>query len=317
MVDTATASSEARSQTGGRAPSYLAGALYGLAAVVIWASWMAITRLGVTTSLDALDIITLRFGTAGLLLLPVLLRLGVPGRRTGWWRLALLVGCGGAPYGLLATTGLRFAPAAHGGILIPGVMPLMVALISAVALRERFSRGRKLGYALILAGVALVAGAPAMLLDSSSALGHVLLLSAAFLWACYTVVLRQTDLGALHATAIVAVGSALLVLPFYLLTRPLGTLPAPPLELAFQALYQGVIATIVSFYVFAKAVETLGASAGAAFGALVPALAALLAIPILGELPSPQDWLGILAVTLGVYLASGGPLPWRRRAGQR
>jgi drug/metabolite transporter (DMT)-like permease len=80
-------------------------------------------------------------------------------------------------------------------------------------------------------------------------------------------------------------------------------------------LFQGIVATILSLYLFGKAVSILGASAGAAFGALVPAMAALLAIPILGEAPSPSDWGGILAVSLGVYLASGGPLWWPRGMG--
>ena len=53
-------------------PSYLKGAMFGLAAVLIWAGWSAMTRLAVTTSLDAWDIPALRFGVAGLLLSPIL-----------------------------------------------------------------------------------------------------------------------------------------------------------------------------------------------------------------------------------------------------
>ena len=55
-----------------------------------------------------------------------------------------------------------------------------------------------------------------------------------------------------------------------------------------------------------------GASAGAAFGALVPPLSALLAIPLLGEWPSAADWGAIMLISAGVYLASGGPLPETR-----
>jgi hypothetical protein len=53
-------------------PSYLKGAVFGLAAVSISAGWSAMTRLAVTTSLDAWDIPALRFGVAGLLLSPIL-----------------------------------------------------------------------------------------------------------------------------------------------------------------------------------------------------------------------------------------------------
>lgn len=47
---------------------YLQGALFGFAAAAISASWSVITRLAVTTSLDAWHIAALRFGVAGLLL---------------------------------------------------------------------------------------------------------------------------------------------------------------------------------------------------------------------------------------------------------
>jgi hypothetical protein len=46
--------------------------VFGFAAVSIWASWSVITRLAVTTSLDASDIAALRFGIAGLAQLPQL-----------------------------------------------------------------------------------------------------------------------------------------------------------------------------------------------------------------------------------------------------
>ena len=43
---------------------------------------------------------------------------------------------------------------------------------------------------------------------------------------------------------------------------------------------------------------------------LGPVIAALLAIPILHEWPSLTDWIGIAVISAGVYLASGGPLPF-------
>src|SRR5260370_8423765 len=51
--------------------NYLRGAVFGVAAASIWASWSAVTRLAVTTNLDAWDIAALRFGVAGFLLTPV------------------------------------------------------------------------------------------------------------------------------------------------------------------------------------------------------------------------------------------------------
>ncbi|HUC08946.1 MAG TPA: hypothetical protein VL985_00825 [Stellaceae bacterium] len=72
-------------------PHYLTGALYGFAAVSIWASWSVVTRLAVTTSLDVWDISALRFGVAGLLLAPVLVRRGLALDRLGWLGLAAMI----------------------------------------------------------------------------------------------------------------------------------------------------------------------------------------------------------------------------------
>src|SRR5260370_28853655 len=91
--------------------NYLRGAVFGVAAASIWASWSAVTRLAVTTSLDAWDIAALRFGVAGLLLSPVLVQRGLARDRLGWPGLAVIVGGLGAPYALAAAGGLHFAPA--------------------------------------------------------------------------------------------------------------------------------------------------------------------------------------------------------------
>ena len=58
-----------------------------------------------------------------------------------------------------------------------------------------------------------------------------------------------------------------------------------------------------------RAIHLLGASNAAAFVALGPIMAALMAIPVLGEWPSRIAWAAILIIATGVYLASGGPLP--------
>lgn len=41
-----------------------------------------------------------------------------------------MVLCAGLPYGLLATTGSRYAPAVHMGVLMAGAMPLFTALFA-------------------------------------------------------------------------------------------------------------------------------------------------------------------------------------------
>ena len=288
---------------------YLNGAFFGFAAVSIWASWSVVTRLAVTTNLDAWDIVALRFGVAGVLLSPVLVRRGLASDRLGWRGLSLLIAGLGAPYVLVAAGGLRFAPASDQGALNPGCMPLFVVLIASIVLGEKLSIPRKLGLSLIVAGAVIIVayqeGAP---LGTSRTLGDALFLFAAFLTACGTVVIRRAKLDPLHATALVSTGSLVIYLPVYLAMFGIRLALLPPADLAVQAVFQGILVTIVSFLLYVRAIAILGASGGATFGALVPALSALFAIPLLGEWPTDADWVGIVLISAGVYLASGGPL---------
>jgi drug/metabolite transporter (DMT)-like permease len=297
---------------GERTPAeYLRGAVYGLAAVCIWSGWIVVARLGLQTSLTPWDIAALRFGVAGLLLLPYVLKKGLALERLGWIGLAAIVLGGGAPV-LLANAGLLFAPAAHAGALFPGVMPLAVAILAAAILREPFTDAKKIGFVLILLGVSCIASGAGGAVSSGQSLGHALFLGSALAWACYTVAMRRARLDGLHAAAIAAVGALFLYVPIYFFVEGARLAQAPWGDLALQAFVQGLLTAIVSLVFYGRAVSILGASSGAAFAALSPAMTAIMAIPILGEWPATTDWIAIAAISVGVYVVSGGPLPQRR-----
>jgi drug/metabolite transporter (DMT)-like permease len=298
--------------------SYLKGVVSGLAAASIWAGWSVMTRLAVTTNMDAWDIAALRFGVAGPLLMPILLRRGLARDRLGWPGLAVIIAGLGAPYALVAAGGLQFAPAYDQGALNPGCMPLFVALIAMAVLKETLSITRKVGLSLILAGVAVIVawhkwgGAWSI----SRTFGDALFLLASFLSAAFTVRMRQAKLEPLHAAALVSTGSLVIYLPVYLALHGARFAHLTLAEFAIQAFFQGVLVTIVSLVLYGRAVDVLGASGGAAFGSLVPALSALFAIPFLAEWPTEAGWVAIALISAGVYLASGGPLPQRRALGR-
>jgi drug/metabolite transporter (DMT)-like permease len=295
---------------------YLRGSLYGLAAVSIWSGWIVVARLGLRTSLTPWDIAALRFGVAGLILLPYVFNRGLAFDRLGWVGLAAIVLGGAAPV-FLANSGLLFAPVAHAGALFPGVMPLMVALLAAALLREKFTATKKLGFAFILAGVLAIVWGSGSEFGSWQNVGHGLFLSAALAWAFYTVAMRKARLDGLHAAALSAVGSMLLYLPIFALMPGTTLAISSWSDLGLQAFVQGVLTAIISLLLYGRAVGILGASSGAAFAALCPAMTALLGIPILGEWPKPIDWMAISLISAGVYTVSGGPLPRREARPQR
>src|SRR5262249_55436008 len=89
---------------------YARGALYGLVAVCVWAGFIVVSRLGVTTSLTPWDVAAIRFSVAGSLLLTYLLRHGLAFDRLGWTGLAaIIMGCG-APDGTSGQCRLAVRP---------------------------------------------------------------------------------------------------------------------------------------------------------------------------------------------------------------
>lgn len=288
-------------------PGYPKGAAFGLAAVSIWAGWSVTTRLAVTTGLDAWDIPALRFGVAGLLMLPIVIRHGLAFNRLGRSGLAGLIVGTGAPYALVVAIGLRFAPAYDAGALNPGCMPLFVALIVAARGMEKFSAAQKFGLSFIFVGALLIVGWRGSFWSISRSIGDILFLFASFLTACYTVVLLRTKLDPVHAAALVSTGSLVLYAPVYLVLHGVHLAGVPPVELIVQVIFQGIFVTIISLVLYARAVAILGASGASAFGALVPALSALLAIPLLTEWPTVPGWIAITLISGGVFLASRGP----------
>jgi drug/metabolite transporter (DMT)-like permease len=91
-------------------------------------------------------------------------------------------------------------------------------------------------------------------------------------------------------------------------------LAAGPGVLAGEVLSQGVLSGIVALACYGTAIRILGASRAALLAALPPAVAALLAIPMLGEVPTPIALGGVVLVAVGVALATGAVKLGSRRA---
>ena len=81
----------------------------------------------------------------------------------------------------------------------------------------------------------------------------------------------------------------------------------PSSELVFQVIYQGLFMSCLAAVAFNRAVALLGPSAATAIIALLPVVASLLAIPILGEVPLPAQWVAIIVIGMGVCLAARRP----------
>src|SRR5487761_124223 len=289
------------------------GVISGLVLLLCWTGWVVATRFAVTTQLRPVDVAFLRYLVPAIVLLPVLLRRGFGPRQIGVARTAILVAGAGLPFLLVASTGMKFAPASDVGTIVVGAMPVFVAGLSAFVSHERFDRVRVFGFLLVVLGIAGIAAHGLFDFHSGAWRGHLLFLAGAAMYAVFTVTFRRSGIGPWHAAAIVNFYSLLLIVPIYFLVCGPRVLSAAPSEILTQALMQGVVAGIMALYFYGDAIRRLGASRAALLGSFTPVVAALAGIPLLGEVPNTIAWLAILAVSAGVVLASHGSLASARR----
>jgi drug/metabolite transporter (DMT)-like permease len=281
------------------------GVLWAALTVLIWAAYPAVTRLGVTQTLAAGDLFALRFGISGLLFLPYL-AWHAPALPGGAWVKGIGLALSQGTLAGLVIVGLEFAPARHASALTQGVIPAWLLIVGAVFLGHGFGRRSAWAVTLIAAGAAaLVIGGFA--LDAQVLRGDVLFLLAS-LFACgYILQARRYRLPPAAAAAFVAVYTAIGFLPWYFLSGGPSFGAASWGELALQTVYQGVLIGCVSFIALNRAIAGIGALRTSAFISAVPVLTALIAIPVLGEYPSPVDAAALVLITLGVLIASREP----------
>ncbi len=278
------------------------GALSALSVVLIWASWLVSTRHSVGAGLGPLDLSLLRYGIPALVLAPVWWRTGLfPKGAMG--PLALMVLGSGAPFFQIVAFGMRHTPASAAGVLLPGLMPLAVALIGMVFLGERPDRWRKLGMLAILAGGAVLLFGN--LGDQGlSWISFTILPIGATLWAVYTHAFRRSGLDAFEGAALICVWSTILnlaALPFVGTQFP----TAPWREIALQSVTQGLLSGLVATLLYGTAVRALGGTQAAAYTAITPVAAAIGGAVLLAEPLGVSTLLAALVTGLGVLLSTG------------
>ncbi len=294
--------------------------------ILIWTSFIVVARYMALRSLSPLDIVLCRFVGAALVLLPwgywKVRTMRANGQGQGTWlglsplprHITLLVGTfGGLAYAMLAYSAFVYAPAAHGSVLLPGMLPLSTALFSVWLLNEHLSRGRITGLAMIVGGALLVGGVSlfeaAFSAQGASQVwkGDVLFVCASTCWAFYAVTCRKHALGAVPATIAVIVLCVLAYIPVYALLVGTGVLhsklaTAPWGEIIFHAVWQGGGSVVISGITFTKMVEYFGPVRTTMLTALVPGLSALGEVVFLNE---PLYWnlaAGLALVTLGIVV---------------
>ena len=274
------------------------GIVCALAVVVLWSSFLVLSRYGVSGVLTPFDLAALRFGVSGIIMLPVLIRNGFGGLKSG--QVAAITLSAGPAFALFAYVGFSLAPTAHGGVLITGMLPLFTTLFAVLMIQEKVGPTRIVSLVVIFCGMGLMARESLAFTTSDQMWGDMLFLGASISWSAYTVFARAWRVTPFQATAIVAVLSMIAYLPVYLVFLPSNLLIAPLGEVFLQGIFQGFLSVIVALLAYTRAVAALGPVVTTMMTAAVPGTAALVAVPLLHEPLSAIAGLGLILVTFGM-----------------
>ena len=289
------------------AKSLALGLCVGFLAANIGALYTVYARWGITHGLSSPDLTALRFGVAGIVTLPLVLH-AVFNRREillEKWRVWLSVSLlAGTPFGLLMFGALQFAPTSHAAVFPFSSMSVMGMLLSAWVLKDPLTSRKVAGIAVVLAGLVMVSGLDASSFTSRTLVGDVMFIAAGTLWAGFGILLRKHRLDPLLATSVIAFSALVTYVPFYLWATGAAGLRAASIEVIWtEVVVQGLIAGCGTLFIYAKMVSILGASRAALFPALAPGLAAWMAWPVLGYLPTGSEIVGLLVVIAGLLFA--------------
>jgi drug/metabolite transporter (DMT)-like permease len=207
-------------------------------------------------------------------------------------------------YNLFFLYGVRHSTAADGSVLVPGLIPVVTALLVWAALDERPPRRAQAGLAVALLGLVLVAS-PTGGLGSDRLLGDLLFVGAAISWSVYTLAGRRATAryGSVSANVYATASGTILLLPFTFLDGGWSPLFHAPLGALAGIAYLSVVGTVLAFVAFYEGVRLIGAARAASFALLVPIFGVAASVLVLHEPLRATLAVGGAIVIAGLALA--------------
>ncbi|MEM9433602.1 MAG: DMT family transporter [Pseudomonadota bacterium] len=272
--------------------------LMGLSFALIWSSAFTSARI-IVTQAPPLTVSAIRFLLAGCIAIAIARALGQKWSLSrAEWRVVIVFGiCQNAIYLGLNFVAMQTVQASLAAI-IASSMPLLVALIGWMALKDRLPRLAIIGLVVGFAGVGLIMGT--RIAGQVDLFGVALCVVGAMALAIATLIMRGVS-GS--GNLFMVVGLQMLV-GGVVLSVFAGLLETPRInwntELALAFAYTLIMPGLVATYIWFLLVERIGAVKAATFHFLNPFFGVLTAWILLGEQLGPWDVLGVVVITIGI-----------------
>jgi drug/metabolite transporter (DMT)-like permease len=310
----------------GRAPGPATIAASTGLIVIVWAFNFIAAKVGLLT-LPGLAMASFRVVLAGIVMVPTYLlcvRLPVfaeaaAAYRRGFtirdlWAFVYLGFPAVCVNQICFTLGLQFTSVGHAAVIV-GLGPLYV-LVLAVLFRLETATWRKIaGMLIAIAGVAILAKESARNAHGATLLGDAITMTGSIGFAIYVVLGKRVagKYDALTMTAFNHFAGALLVLPvaLYMALRmdSARNLRGQPWQAWAAVLYMAIFSSALAYVFYFWLLRYLEASQLSAFTYLLPVLATILGIVLLGEKGSWSQVVGGVIALGGVYWIESGRSP--------
>lgn len=280
------------------------GYLYVFITMCIWGGFTLTARLSANWGISAWDITALRFALAFCILMPIL----IYKKDTAFlWKKEpfILAMLGGVTYCLTAYSAFHYAPAAHAAIFLNGCIPLCTAIAAFLIFKQPLDKHTWISVVIMVSAISLMSYLMYVETGVAFGLGDLLFFISAIWWGIFTVLLKQWKLSAWHAMAGVAIWSAVIFVPIYLLFFPKHWSDPEPLQLVGQVIFHGVFVVIIATLTYVEAIKRLGAFKAGSIVTLAPFIAAILAVPLLNEPLSFAIVCGLVGMGIGAIQ------PWK------
>lgn len=280
------------------------GYLYVFITMCIWGGFTLTARLSANWGISAWDITALRFALAFCILMPIL----IYKKDTAFlWKKEpfILAMLGGVTYCLTAYSAFHYAPAAHAAIFLNGCIPLCTAIAAFLIFKQPIDKHTWISVVIMVSAISLMSYLMYVETGVAFGLGDLLFFISAIWWGIFTVLLKQWRLSAWHAMAGVAVWSAVVFVPIYLLIFPKHWSDPEPLQLIGQVIFHGIFVVIIATLTYVEAIKRLGAFKAGSIVTLAPFIAAILAVPLLNEHLSFAIVCGLVGMGIGAIQ------PWK------
>lgn len=282
--------------------SHVTGYAAAWTIVLVWSFWLIVSRVANESGLTVYDLAAMRYGLASLVALPLCLYYK-PWRGLRLSQIAILSFILGPVYILIVFSGFLYAPAAHGGIFMNGVLPLISILFGIFLFRKLPGVQQILGAALILVSSVVLAWDTSVTRFQTAWIGDLMFVVGALFFSTYVILSERWQLRPMQIIFCGTVVNAALYLPVWVLWLPSGLAEAPMGPLLLQSVYQGFVPNLIGLLFVAHASRTIGNANTSSILAAVPGGGAFLGLLILGESLSLTSVMALVILTAGLLMS--------------